>query len=79
MKVIRNGHVVEVATSNVVPGDIVTVDAGDVVGADMRLIEAINLKIDEAMLTGESEPVEKSCVTSVWNFLFLSTHLVVLQ
>jgi magnesium-transporting ATPase (P-type) len=38
----------------------VTMDAGDVIGADMRLVEALNLKVDEAMLTGESEPVEKS-------------------
>jgi P-type E1-E2 ATPase len=58
-KITRNGQVTEIAASNIVPGDIVLLDAGDVVGADMRLIETINLKVDEAMLTGESEPVEK--------------------
>lgn len=58
-KVLRNGHVIEIASHEVVPGDVVVLDAGDYIPADLRLIESINLKIDEAALTGESVPVEK--------------------
>ncbi|MFV0411865.1 MAG: cation-translocating P-type ATPase [Oscillospiraceae bacterium] len=58
-KVLRDGVVSEVASSDVVPGDIVILDAGDYVPADVRLVDSINLKIDEAALTGESVPVEK--------------------
>lgn len=58
-KVIRNHDVVVIATRNVVPGDIIMLEIGDVVPADMRLFEAVNLDIDEALLTGESMPVSK--------------------
>lgn len=58
-KVIRDGNLVEIASSDVVAGDIVVMDAGDYVPADVRLVESNNLKIDEAALTGESVPVEK--------------------
>ncbi len=58
-KVLRDGHVTEIASHDVVPGDVVILDAGDYIPADLRLIESINLKIDEAALTGESVPVEK--------------------
>ena len=58
-KVLRDGNIVEVASQDIVPGDVVILDAGDYVPADVRLVETINLKIDEAALTGESVPVEK--------------------
>ncbi len=58
-KVLRNGQVIEIASSEVVPGDVVILEAGDYIPADLRLVETINLKIDEAALTGESVPVEK--------------------
>lgn len=58
-KVIRNGRVEVVPSKSLVPGDIVLLDAGDVIPADLRLIESSNLKIEEASLTGESVPVEK--------------------
>ncbi len=59
-KVIRNGEVTVVAAKELVPGDIVVLDTGDYIPADLRIIEAINLKSQEASLTGESLPVEKS-------------------
>jgi Ca2+-transporting ATPase len=57
--VIRGGTPIEVASADVVPGDIVVLRAGDRVPADARLVEAANLKADEASLTGESTAVEK--------------------
>ena len=59
-RVSRDGHVVEIDSRELVPGDIVMLEAGDVVPADMRLLEVASLKIEEAALTGESVPVEKS-------------------
>ena len=58
-KVIRNGEVTVVPAKELVPGDIVVLDTGDFVPADLRIIEAVNLKSQEASLTGESVPVEK--------------------
>ena len=62
-KVIRNGNVEVVPSKDLVPGDIVILDTGDYVPADLRLIEAINLKAQEASLTGESVPVDKNTQT----------------
>lgn len=58
-KVLRDGKVTEVPSSAIVPGDIVILEAGDYIPADVRLIESMNMKVDEAALTGESLPVEK--------------------
>lgn len=58
-KAIRDGHVLDVPSRELVPGDLVLLETGHYVPADMRLVEAVNLKIEEASLTGESVPVEK--------------------
>ncbi len=59
-QVIRDGHHIMVPGREIVPGDIVLLEAGNYVPADLRLFECANLKIEEASLTGESVPVEKS-------------------
>jgi len=59
-KVLREGIVINVKTEDLVVGDIVLLEAGDIVPADLRLIESASLLIEEAALTGESVPVEKS-------------------
>ena len=58
--VVRDGQEIEVAAREIVPGDIVALRTGDRVPADCRLIEAVNLKAEEAPLTGESVPIEKT-------------------
>ncbi len=58
-KVIRDNELIEIDSKELVPGDIVLLEAGDYIPADLRLIETVNLKIDESALTGESVPVEK--------------------
>ncbi len=59
-KVRRNGHVIQIKSEDIVPGDIVLLEAGDSIPADMRIIYASSLKVEEASLTGESVPVEKT-------------------
>ena len=59
-KVIRNGKMDVIPSKELVPGDIVVLDTGDYVPADLRIIEAVNLKSQESALTGESVPVEKT-------------------
>ena len=57
--VLRDGGVTRIATKKLVPGDIVILETGAIIPADLRLIEAINLKIQESALTGESVAVDK--------------------
>ena len=58
-KVVRNGKIEVIPARELVPGDIVVLETGDYVPADIRLTEAINLKVQESALTGESVPIEK--------------------
>jgi P-type Ca2+ transporter type 2C len=79
--VIRNGKKDLVDSRYLVPGDMIRLAAGDKVPADTRIIEAIRLKVEESVLTGESVPVEKDCRTifvtaplgNQRNMLFAST------
>ncbi|HVM51771.1 MAG TPA: cation-transporting P-type ATPase, partial [Acidimicrobiales bacterium] len=59
-RVVRDGHVNDVPTPEVVPGDLVELGAGDIVPADLRLIEVHGLRVNEAALTGESESAAKT-------------------
>jgi Ca2+-transporting ATPase len=62
VKVRRDSHVREVSARELVPGDVVLLEAGNLVPADGRLLEGTNLRVQESALTGESEPVEKDPV-----------------
>ncbi|MGN9162143.1 cation-translocating P-type ATPase [Clostridium sulfidigenes] len=55
----RNGELVEIPSEEVVPGDVIIIDAGRFIPCDIRLIESANLKVEESALTGESVPVDK--------------------
>ncbi len=57
--VLRGGKVLKIKTNDLVFGDVVSLEAGSIVPADLRLIQTSNIKINEASLTGESEPIEK--------------------
>ena len=59
-RVLRDGHEVEVPARDLVPGDVVRMQAGDRVPADGRLVESVNLRTDESALTGESVPIDKT-------------------
>ena len=63
VRVRRGGHVQEISARDLVPGDVLLLEAGNIVPADGRLIECQNLKVQEAALTGESVPVEKTAKT----------------
>jgi len=65
--VIRNGKKKEVDLTNICPGDIVYLSAGDLIPADLRIIESKDLYINQSFLTGESLPVEKNHLTEINN------------
>ncbi|MCW1309910.1 MAG: calcium-translocating P-type ATPase, SERCA-type, partial [Candidatus Nanoarchaeia archaeon] len=83
-RVIRNGKEVLIDAREVVPGDILLLEAGDRIAADARIIEAIDLKLDEAVLTGESTPVNKTIekipketkISDRKNCVFMATHVI---
>ncbi|MDO5100688.1 MAG: cation-translocating P-type ATPase [Eubacteriales bacterium] len=58
--VIRDGETIEIDSEDLVPGDIVALDAGRFIPCDMRLLESVNLQVEESALTGESVPVNKN-------------------
>ena len=60
VRVVRGGERRELSARELVPGDVVLLEAGSAVPADVRLVESVNLRIQEAVLTGESEAVEKN-------------------
>src|SRR5215217_1151104 len=62
-QVMRDGHKIYIPASELVPGDLVFLETGNFVPADIRLLEAINLHVEEASLTGESLAVHKNAVT----------------
>jgi P-type Mg2+ transporter len=82
--VVRDGNPNEVPVENVVPGDIVLIKAGDLIPGDCLLLESKDLFVDEATLTGETYPVEKSIgilppetpLSQRTNSLFMGTHVV---
>ncbi|MCJ7723078.1 MAG: HAD-IC family P-type ATPase, partial [Anaerolineales bacterium] len=60
---LRDGHRTSIPARDLVPGDIVFLEAGNYIPADIRLLEAINFRVEEASLTGESLPVQKNAAT----------------
>ncbi|MEM0095332.1 MAG: cation-translocating P-type ATPase [Candidatus Bathyarchaeia archaeon] len=83
-RVVRDGKEIIIPASEVVPGDILALEEGDHVPADARLIEVVELKTNEAVLTGESTPVNKELavlpedtpVSERRNMVFSATHVV---
>ncbi len=82
--VLRGGSQLEIPTREIVPGDIVVLDQGNKIPADGRVIESTNLSVDEALLTGESEPVEKNNkliegknmpINEQYNMVFMGTYI----
>ncbi len=74
-KVLRDGAILQVPTRELVPGDIVILETGAVIPADLRLNEAINLKIQESSLTGESVPVDKKTEALTGNDIALGDRI----
>jgi Mg2+-importing ATPase len=83
VNVLRDGTAIETALEKLVPGDLVILKAGDVIPGDCLLVESDNLFVDEAILTGESYPVEKlpgvlptdTALSQRTNALWMSTHV----
>jgi magnesium-transporting ATPase (P-type) len=82
-RVIRGGQELEIAARDLVPGDLISLQAGDAIGADARVVEAAQLNVAEAALTGESVPVQKAPAPAAeeaplaerGSMLFAGTHL----
>jgi len=72
-RVIRNGKETELDITEIVPGDLILVESGDIVPADARLLSSFNLQVDESVLTGESQSVEKK--TSDEIFMHASVYV----
>jgi len=83
-RVIRDGKEAIIPAKEIVPGDLLVLESGDTIPADARIIESIELKTDEAVLTGESTPVGKGLdplrpetpVAERKNMLFMATHTI---
>jgi Ca2+-transporting ATPase len=83
-KVIREGKLLEVLSSDLVPGDVILLSSGDRVPADARIIALSSLEVNEAILTGESMPVEKIVeivkkdaeIPDRKNMLFMGTQVI---
>ena len=85
VKVIRNNKEIEIDIKELVPGDLVCLESGDKISADMRIIESHNLTADESILTGESIPISKDSkiikdkdisINSQTNMLFAGCNIV---
>jgi Mg2+-importing ATPase len=83
--VLRDGSITSIPVQQVVPGDIVRLSAGDLIPADGRLIDCKDIYVNQALLTGESFPVEKSCsdlpkavddITEATNAVFMGTSVI---
>lgn len=82
--VMRDGETIQIPSRHVVPGDIILLDAGDIIPADCRIIECNDLHINESALTGESFPVEKSAgqqedtlpLSKKYNCLWQGTNVI---
>ena len=84
-KVLRNGEVIQVESTEITIGDIIVLESGDKIPADLRVIESSNLTVDESILTGESITVNKNsqlvekenaAITDCYNMLFAGTSVV---
>jgi Mg2+-importing ATPase len=83
VSVLRDGIVTEIASENLIPGDIILLKAGDIIPGDCLLLESDNLFVDEAILTGESYPAEKlpgvlpadTALSQRTNALWMGTHV----
>jgi Ca2+-transporting ATPase len=83
-RVLRDGKEVIIPSREIVPGDLLVLEAGDTVPADARIIESIELKADEAVLTGESNPIGKGVapikqeapIAERKDMLFMATHTI---
>jgi len=82
----RNGEVKQINSDQVIPGDILILDAGRIIAADIRIIESANLQLEESALTGESVPSQKDAsqifpdpktpLGDRTNMAFMSTHVI---